>query len=375
MMMSTQLLKTLRRIHLYILVLLIFMFNMCLVPNKIHKYKKAKTELELLDLFSESIYSWLDDVTVNKLEFFKENVANLLKTMSYQNHGIALNIDDVEIIVDYENYVLNPYRKTVDTYLALLSYEPMQVALVAFAIDEVIKEINKKKLSKNIVYKLNKIEMKELNDDEMIYTITLIEGKDKIITINSTSSISTYFIQIRSEENLRDALAEEKKITEFRLVTLDDFSNVKEVFIWDDVSEKSPEEAIKILDQRIIEEKNNIRIYGFDISSKFMVNLIPLLVLLLVLYFNAHILHLKSSTIIISELEVPWIALYDNFTSKLLTYLTLFILPFIMSSIITYIFFSIENKLPLLHIAICGLQLFISIENFLIYNKIIRNST
>ncbi len=100
--------------------------------------------------------------------------------------------------------------------------------------------------------------------------------------------------------------------------------------ILDEVKNKSVDDTIRYLDVKIASEKTHPKVYGIEIDSSYVLMVAPLVVLVLQMFFGAHLIGLKNE-LLRSDTAVtfPSVLFYSGAGTSLLAPITIIILPFV----------------------------------------------
>lgn len=107
--------------------------------------------------------------------------------------------------------------------------------------------------------------------------------------------------------------------------------------IWPSVHDKTLLEASSYLQERVIESQNKVSVLGMSFNESFLGWLGPILMFLLLLYLYKHLVHVHSIKNGHDEFlkTYPWMPLYHDKISRLLTFLSLVVAPFMATACLT----------------------------------------
>lgn len=99
------------------------------------------------------------------------------------------------------------------------------------------------------------------------------------------------------------------------------------------ISDKPILVGIRTLREKIAEKEQNITLLGFSISYKWGLLAAPLLIFVMALYFLSHILFMKQKFTNSEEIPIfPWTVLYENLIGRIISIITIVVLPIIAIS-------------------------------------------
>ncbi len=323
-------LKTLRLVHRLIIVVSVTFLAFAITPTDKDKYMATMKQLRKLqkDDFFDKYKKYIEDVGIQESEEIKAVLDNVAK---------SLNVKIEERPRPHLTYVpLPPKTASLAEFLTFFNKDktvfiakPQESELEALLIEKL--QSDSIKAGENIIG----LRFKLLGKPEFV-----VERKFLII-----SRIKPITMVLSGKIAHKDGLERPFSLNIQATVRKDETANdwleshdakwfVKELEKSEEqfplIRHKSLGEAMEYLESKLDSEVDDIQLFNLKVSERRVVWVAPVVTFALLLYFLSHIKHLLFLYKNKPDRQLnqfPWISLYPDLLSKVLTFSTVFLLP------------------------------------------------